>query len=352
MKKSILLYFGVTILLALNGKQIHAQQDLSNVISADAWIVMDSKTGEILLEKNMNQVDYPASITKILTAIIAIEERDLDELVTVSQHAAATEGSSLMLKEGNQIHLKDLLYGIMLHSGNDGAVAVAEHISQTEEVFAQRMTTFARSKGAKNTNFMNASGLPNSQHYTTVYDMALITRYAMNNPIFKEIVGHKTYKWDEYLWNNDLESHEKEEAKKLGLQWTGEPKIINHNRLLHFYEGATGVKNGFTHEARYTMVGAAQRKETELIAVILRSDNVDTASKDMMNLLDEGFALSVQTEQKELKKNITIREKQSADLSKKQPNKNLSIKRIPFYLIALGIILIVTLLFLIKRMLK
>lgn len=195
MKKVILSYV-VIILLFINGNLAKAELNWSDVISADAWVVMDSDTGEILLEKNKNEAHFPASITKIVTAIIAIEESELDEVVTVSRQAVATEGSSLTLKEGDQIHLKDLLYGIMLHSGNDGAVAVAEHISQTENEFAQKMTSFARSIGAKNTNFVNASGLPNDLHYTTAYDMAIITRYAMKNPVFKKIVGHKTYKWD------------------------------------------------------------------------------------------------------------------------------------------------------------
>ncbi|MFA8439806.1 D-alanyl-D-alanine carboxypeptidase family protein [Pueribacillus sp. YX66] len=364
MKKVILSYV-VIILLFINGNLAKAELNWSDVISADAWVVMDSDTGEILLEKNKNEAHFPASITKIVTAIIAIEESELDEVVTVSRQAVATEGSSLTLKEGDQIHLKDLLYGIMLHSGNDGAVAVAEHISQTENEFAQKMTSFARSIGAKNTNFVNASGLPNDLHYTTAYDMAIITRYAMKNPVFKKIVGHKTYKWDKHLWNSELESHEKEEAKKLGLPWTGEPQIINHNRLLTSYGGATGVKNGFTHKARYTVVGAAERNQTELIAVIFRSDNVDTAFQDMKKLLDEGFSLSMKKNQKESNNDVIDEEKQQADLFTKQINEDRpfkqssenqsftpNLKQILFYLVVLAVMLITTVSFLINMISK
>jgi D-alanyl-D-alanine carboxypeptidase (penicillin-binding protein 5/6) len=358
----IIIFVVTIILLFLNTNLVQAEKNVSDTISAEAWVVMDSKTGEILLEKSMNETHFPASITKIVTAIIAIEERNLTELVTISQHAAATEGSSLELKEGDQLSLQDLLYGIMLHSGNDGAVAVAEHISQTETEFAQKMTSFAQSVGAKNTNFVNASGLPNDQHNTTAYDVAIITRYAMKNPIFKEIVGHQTYRWRKDLWSNNLEVHEKEEAKKLGLSWTGEPQVINHNRMLHFYDGATGVKNGFTHEARYTVVGTAKRKDTELIAVILRSDNVDTAYQDMRILLDEGFALSSKNVQQEPNNVINSNDKQSTDLSGEQTKNEKKVmqstkyeKLLPneertfLYFLILGSILLATVLLFLRK---
>ncbi|GAA0330659.1 hypothetical protein GCM10008967_21450 [Bacillus carboniphilus] len=294
-------YITIFFFFILNISSVNAEQD---VIDANAWVVMNSKTGEILLEKNMNQKDFPASITKIVTTLVAIKERDLNEVVTVSQHAANTIGSSLALNPGDQILLKDLLYGIMLHSGNDGAVAVAEHISGSETAFAKKMTAFTKTIGAKNTNFMNASGLPNEQHYTTAYDMAIITQYAMTSDVFREIVGTKSYRWESSLWTKELEIHEKEEAIRYGLSWTGEPLVINHNRLLFLYEGANGVKNGFTHESRYTVVGSAKRDDIEIIAVILRSNNVDTAYQDLTILLDRGFSLALEILQEEQKQDI------------------------------------------------
>ncbi|USK62410.1 D-alanyl-D-alanine carboxypeptidase family protein [Peribacillus asahii] len=281
----------VFLLFIWRNEPTNAKEDIQYDINADAWVVMESETGKVLLDKNMNKQNFPASITKIITAIIAIEERELSEIVMVSEHAQNTEGSSLSLKAGDQISLLDLLYGIMLHSGNDGAVAVAEHISTNETDFAQKMTSFVKSIGAKNSHFTNASGLPNNEHYTTAYDMAIITRYAMKNAFFKEMVQHKTYNWDEQLWRDTLMTHEKSEAKEYGIAWEGKPKIINHNRLLGLYEGATGIKNGFTHESRYTLVGSANRNGSELIAVVLKSANVDTAYKDIITLLDEGFRI-------------------------------------------------------------
>jgi D-alanyl-D-alanine carboxypeptidase len=278
------MYWGYTVQAAPQST------DLPSDIYADAWVVMDSQTGEVLSENNMKDRHFPASITKMITAIIAIEQKDLDEIVTVSKTAAETIGSSLYLEEGDKIHLRDLLYGIMLHSGNDGAVAIAEHMAGSEAEFAKQMTAFVRSIGAANTHFTNASGLPDDEHYTTAEDMAIITRYAMKNSIFKEMVKHQTYNWDEELARENLLIHEKEDAKGLGIPWTGQPQIVNHNRLLSEYDGAIGIKNGFTHEARYTLVGAAKRDDTELFAVVLRSDNVDTAYQDITKLLDYGFA--------------------------------------------------------------
>lgn len=285
---SIVSLLGFLLFIWWNGTANANETDRDD-INADAWVVMESKTGKVLLDKKMDKQHFPASITKIITAIIAIEERELNEIVTVSEHAQNTEGSSLSLQSGDKISLLDLLYGIMLHSGNDGAVAVAEHISTTENDFAQEMTSFAKSIGANNSHFTNASGLPDNEHYTTAYDMAIITRYAMQNAIFKEMVQHKTYNWDESLWRDTLMAHEESEAKEYGIAWEGKPQIINHNRLLGLYEGATGIKNGFTHESRSTLVGSANRNGTELIAVVLRSDNVDTAYNDIIKLLDEGF---------------------------------------------------------------
>lgn len=259
-------------------------------INADAWVVMDSETGGILSENNMKDRHFPASITKMITAIIAIEQQDLDEVVTISKTAAETIGSSLYLEEGDKITLRDLIYGIMLHSGNDGAVAIAEHMAGSESEFAKQMTAFVRSIGALNTHFTNANGLPDDEHYTTAEDMSIITLYAMKNSIFREVVKHHTYIWDEELSREDLLNHEKEDAKGLGIPWTGQPQIVNHNRLLSEYDGAIGIKNGFTHEARYTLVGAAKRDDTELFAVVLKSDNVDTAYQDITKLLDYGFA--------------------------------------------------------------
>ncbi len=297
-----------------------------NDISADAWIVIDAETGDILIENNKDEQHYPASITKIVTTMMAIEQRELDEVVTISQTADETEGSSLDLHKGDEIILKDLLYGIMLHSGNDGAVAVAEHIAGNEQQFGEQMTDYVKSIGATNTHFINASGLPDKQHFTTAQDMAIITKYAMGNSVFRKIVGTQVYPWKEELWTNYLEEREKWDAIKMKLEWTGKPQIFNHNQLLGTYEGATGVKNGFTQEARYTLVGSAKRGETELIGVVLKSDNVDTAFQDMTILLDKGFAISTLKPKKTAISSIPVIQKKEEMTSKQQ---NVDIPNVP-----------------------
>lgn len=301
-KKLLCLFLFLHTVLASNAVQAVSDersfQEIASAINADAWVVMDNRSGEVLVEQNKDVRHYPASITKVATAMMAINQANLDEVAAVSQTAAKTEGSSLELKSGDKLTIRDLLYGIMLHSGNDGAVAIAEHLSGSEEKFAKQMTLFLKTIGAGNTNFVNASGLPDEKHYTTALDMAIITRYAMKNPVFREIVKTKAYGWDKGIWTESLENHESVEAEKLALPWTGKPQIINHNQLLAIYDGAIGIKNGFTHEARYTLVGGAERNGRELIAVILKSDNVDTAYQDMTRLLDYAFALPNNTESK------------------------------------------------------
>lgn len=264
-------------------------EKLTDQIHAKSWVIMDQKTGKILLQKDMNERHYPASITKIATAIYAIEHGNIKESVSVSESAAQTPGSSLYLHKGDTLPLKDLLYGIMLHSGNDGAVAIAEHFAGSEQSFTKKVTSFAQSLGTKNTNFTNASGLHDKNHYTNAYDMAIIARHAMDNQLFRQIASSKTYEWDRKYWTDQLKIHEKDDAKQVDYHWRNQQKLINHNRLLFNYDGATGIKNGFTHQSRYTLVGSAKRGNKELIVVVLRSPDRSTAYQDVTKLLDEGF---------------------------------------------------------------
>ena len=160
--------------------------------SAECACVINALTGDVVFSKNMNQKHAMASTTKIMTAIVAIERCNMDEIVDVSATAANQEGSAAYISEGNQYYMKDLLYGLMLNSGNDAAVAIAEHVSGSEESFAELMNEKAEELGLGNTHFMNPSGLDNPEHYTTVYNLALIARYAMTLPQFREIVATQT----------------------------------------------------------------------------------------------------------------------------------------------------------------
>ena len=246
-------------------------------VSADASVMIDANSGRILYQKNAFLKKPMASTTKIMTAILAIEKGDLGDIVTASKKATAIGGTSIDLYEGEEQKLEDLLYGLMLVSGNDAAIAIAEHIGGTTEEFAKMMSEKAHSIGAKNTQFKNPHGLDEDGHYTTAYDLALITRYALKNETFRRIISTKRKiipdlryeKWDR------------------GLR--------NKNRLLYEYPGALGVKTGFTGKAGQCFVGAAQRNGLEVITVVLH----DTMSKeakwvDTKKLFDYAFGNYIQ----------------------------------------------------------
>ncbi|KQL49842.1 peptidase S11 [Brevibacillus choshinensis] len=242
----------------------------SDALSGESAILIDATTGQVLFEKNPHEKLYPASITKIATGIYAIEKGNPDDIVTVSKKARYEEGTRVYLGEGEQIPLRKLEYGLLMHSGNDAATAIAEHMSQTTERFADELNAYLLEKvGVTETHFANAHGLHDPNHYTTASDMAKIARYAMTNPIFREIVGTNRLPWD-------------------GMEWKSE--LINHNKLLRDYEGATGIKNGFTDQAMHTLVGSAKRGNTEFIAVTMKAGASAYAYKDVTKMLDYGFA--------------------------------------------------------------
>lgn len=263
-KKVLTLLFILIILLTMGTGSTWAAQPK---ISAEAAILIDADTGNILYSKNHLEPRPPASLTKVMTAILAIEKGNLEDVVTISKKASQTGESSLNLMEGEKITLKNLLYGALLKSGNDACVAIAEHIASSEEDFVNQMNLKAQILGCFNTNFVNTNGLPEKNHYSCPYDLALITRYALQNPVFKEIVSTPTYtvNWEE----------------------SGRKRIIkNTNRLLDTYYGATGVKTGTTIEAGQCLIASATRENRNLIAVVLKSRN---RFYDAKVLLDYGF---------------------------------------------------------------
>lgn len=238
-------------------------------ITAKSAIVMEAKTGKILYQKNAEEKKYPASTTKILTLITALENSKYDDVVTTSSNAANIEGSSLWLKQGEQLKMLDMLYGIMLVSGNDATVAVAEHIAGTVEGFAALMNKKAQEIGAVNSHFTNSSGLPDPQHVSTAHDLARIAAYGYNNnPIFSQIVStkHKIIPWP----GNEFDR-----------------SLYNENRMLWLYDGANGVKTGYTEAAGRCLVSGAKRDDMQLIAVVLDSDRM---WDDSILLLDYAFS--------------------------------------------------------------
>lgn len=235
-------------------------------ISAESAILMEQSTGNILYEKNHTKQMKPASTTKILTALIALENCDMNEIVTVSSNAANTEGSSMYIEEGDKLTVENLLYGLMMNSGNDAATAIAEHISGSEEEFSKLMNETAKKIGALNSNFITPSGLDDEKHYTTAYDLALITSYAMNNEAFKNIVKTKT--------------------KVVTTEAKIKKYLSNHNKLLSLFEGCNGVKTGFTKASGRTLVSSATRNDMQLISVTF---NAPDDWNDHIAMLDYGF---------------------------------------------------------------
>ena len=250
--------------ILLPGPVFAAQSPLA--LTAKSAIVIEASTGEILYENNAEERRYPASTTKIMTIITALEAGNINDIVTVGPNAVNTEGSSMGLLVAERMKMQDLLYGVALVSGNDAAVAVAEHISGSVAGFAGLMTEKARKIGASRTNFANSSGLPDPNHYSTAYDLARIAAYGYKNPKFAEIVG--TLLKDIPRKNNQNITY------------------YNENRLLQIYSGANGVKTGYTDDAGRCLVAAAKRGNIQLIAVVLDADYMFT---DSMHLLDYGF---------------------------------------------------------------
>ncbi len=217
-------------------------------MSAHGAVLIDAENGRILYEHNAFEKRGMASTTKIMTAIVTLENTNPSDIVTVSYKAANTEGSSMYLKPNEKLTVENLLYGLMLNSGNDAATALAEHISGTTEKFAELMNKKAKEIGMNNSSFANPHGLDDKNHYSTPYDMALLTKYAMQNEDFKTIVGTKT---------------------KI-IECDGKYKYLtNHNKLLSKYQWCKGVKTGFTKKCGRCLVSYAEKDGVKLIAITL-----------------------------------------------------------------------------------
>lgn len=232
--------------------------------SAESAVLIEYKTGRIIYSLNHELKRPMASTTKIMTALLAIEHGDLDSVVKVKDSAVGVEGSSIYLTKGEEILLKDLVYGLMLRSGNDAAVAIAEHISGSVDKFVDLMNKKARDIGAINTNFTNPHGLHDPNHFSTAYDMAIITREAMKLDFFKEVSKAKT-------WVADREINQ---------------YFSNKNDVVWKYKGGDGVKIGYTKASGRCLVASATRDEMQLIAVVLNDGNW---FNDCYNMLDYGF---------------------------------------------------------------
>lgn len=266
--RKILLY--ISILALFNSPTMIVLAEERPEISSGAAIVIDSKTGEVLFEKNPNKKMYPASLTKIATAIYAIEKGNLNDIVKVGKNARVTDGTRVYLEEGETVTLRKLIQGLLINSGNDAGVAIAEHLSGSNKEFSKDLNKYLAGLGLKETNFKNPHGLYDPEHVTSAEDLAILTRYAMENSIFREIFGTKELKWKGASWDTTLYTHH---------------KLMRESP----YEGVIGGKTGYVDQSGHTLVTAAKRKDLSVIVVTLKAPSQEIAYKDTTKLLDYGF---------------------------------------------------------------
>ena len=257
---------GYTVEPLPNTRPVDPADVLPNVTAASA-IVIEASTGHVIYARNPDELRYPASTTKMMTLIMALEHGGLDEIVEVSANASAAEGSTLWLDPGEHIPLNDLLYGMIMVSANDASVAIAEHLGGNVANFAASMTNRAHELGAVNSNFTNPHGLPDENHYSTARDLALLASYGFKLPGFEQIV---TQQEAAFGWIHDDEN-------KL---------LRTENQLLWMYNGCNGVKTGYTRASGRCLVTSAYRDGVTLVCVTL-SDPDDW--RDHTALLNYGF---------------------------------------------------------------
>ncbi|HHV17818.1 MAG TPA: D-alanyl-D-alanine carboxypeptidase [Thermoanaerobacterales bacterium] len=264
----------ISLLVCLIIKPVTAQSQLE--IKAPSAVLMDAGTGTVLFEKNPHEKMEPASITKIMTMIIAFEAIEsgkvkLSDTVRVSERAWKTGGSQVFLGPGEEQTLETLLKCIVIASANDASMAVAEHIGGSVEGFVKLMNEKAKQLGMENTNFTNPHGLSSPEHYTTAYDIALMSEELVKCPMF--------FKWST-VWMDYLEHTDKKREATM---------LANTNKLLGKYEGMDGLKTGFHSKAGHCFAGTAKRGDFRLISIVLNAENSNKRFEESIKLLDYGF---------------------------------------------------------------
>lgn len=262
----------ITLVLHLNLNSTALAENSSEVpnLTSESVILIEESSGRLLFEKNADLKMYPASLTKVATAIYAIEKGRLEDIVTVSKNARLVDGTRVYLEEGEKVSLKRLIQGLLINSGNDAGVAIAEHLDGSEEAFAKSINAYLKGIGVQNTHFENPHGLFNADHTTTARDLAKITQYAMKNEEFRNIFGTKELKWDGEAWDTTLYTHHK----------------LMRERP---YEGVTGGKTGYVDESGNTLITTAKRGDLSVVAVVLKGQSQDAAYNDTVEMLDYAF---------------------------------------------------------------
>lgn len=238
-------------------------------IQSEAYIVLDASTGKILGSRAPRKEKYPASLTKILTALVVIEHTDLNEKVTISEKATHADGTRVYLVADEEVTVEQLLYGIMISSGNDASIALAEHVAGSVKDFSDMMNEYMKEKlQLYQTNFSNPHGLFEEEHKTSAYDLGMLMKHALENETYRTLAKKTEYKWDSSGWNTT---------------------IYNHHPMRHFDEWTIAGKNGYVSKAGFTLTTAGKQNDTELIVVTLDAPSKSIAVRDTRKLFDHHF---------------------------------------------------------------
>ncbi len=265
-----LILFPLLFSLFFSPIKASAKRDFQQV-SARCAVLYEANSRTFLYEKNADEKRGMASTTKIATALVVIESNRLDELVTITKEMTGVEGSSLYLKEGEELTVKELLFGLMLRSANDAAVALSIHLYGSVDAFVLKMNELCERIGLVNTHFTNPHGLDDEEHYTTARELALLSAYAEEYPIFREVVSTKKT------------SIGKGENRRL---------LVNHNKMLTMYEGVGGVKTGFTKKCGRTLVTSLYKGSSHLVCVTLNAPNDWNDHKTLLSFGENALKLS------------------------------------------------------------
>lgn len=271
MKKYIAITIGLLLLFTQN---IVYGEQLNFADEAKSAILLERDTGEILYSKNAHEKLPPASMTKVMTMLLIMEaidkgELSLDEMIRVSERASSMGGSQVFLETGEEMSVKDLLKGIAIASGNDASVALAERIAGSEEAFVKMMNDKAKQLNLKNTHFVNSSGLPAKDHYSTAYDTAIISKELLKY----EAITEYTSIYEDYLRKGEENEF-----------W-----LVNTNKLVRFYPGVDGLKTGYTSEAKYCLAATAKKNDMRVIAVVMGADTAKKRNAIISNMFDYAF---------------------------------------------------------------
>lgn len=260
----------IAIIIIMLSFMIIPVKNAANATDNSSYIVMEASGKVILKGYNMNTRLPMASTTKVMTALVVVENCQMDEKVTITKESVGIEGSSIYLKEGEVFTVEELLYGLMLRSGNDASVALAIHVAGSVENFATIMNIRAESMGLTDTHFVNPNGLHDANHYTSSYDLCYISCEAMQNPTFRKIVGTKSV------------TIAKGESARF---------LKNKNKILSIYEGGNGIKTGYTKKAGRCLVASAERNNITMVSVVLNRGDMWTECSSLLSYGFENFTI-------------------------------------------------------------